>query len=226
MDYKLAVFDWNGTLIDDSFANHAGANAEFKYLGVPEITLEHYRETMEFPFIHCFNRNGVDTDTYLKNRDELQRVFMDVYEPLQKQAPLREGAMALLDNLLDSGVTLMILSNHIQEHLEQQMADRHVHGKFKFISGNSDVSTNAAMTLSKLERLTKLLNDNNYKAEDCFIIGDSLEEPSIAKHLGMMCISITGGCFAEHRLRKTTTNHVVHQLTEVYPLLLSQKKAA
>jgi phosphoglycolate phosphatase-like HAD superfamily hydrolase len=225
MSYKLAIFDWNGTLIDDSFANHAGANAEFKFLGVPEISLEHYRETMDFPFIHCFNRNGVDTDTYLKNRDALQEVFMSVYEPLQKTAPLRQGAMELLNSLLDSGLDLIVLSNHIQSHLEQQMADRHVHGKFKIISGNSDISSNAAIKLSKLDRLQKILTENNYTPQECFIIGDSLEEPTIAKHLGMMCISITGGCFAEHRLRKTSTNHVVHSLSEVYALLDIRKVA-
>ena len=40
MKYKLAVFDWNGTLMDDTLANLAGANATFRAAGVPEITQE------------------------------------------------------------------------------------------------------------------------------------------------------------------------------------------
>lgn len=225
MRYKIAIFDWNGTLIDDTFANHAGANAELKALGQPEVTLERYRDTMEFPFIHFFNRNGVDTDTYLKNREMMQNVFMGTYVPEQEKAPLRRGAMEVLDHLLDLDVTLIILSNHVQDHLEEQMAARHVHGKFKHICGSPDISSIAATKLSKLDRLQKLMAEHNYSPEDAFIIGDSLEEPDIAKHLGMTCVSVTWGCFAEHRLRKTTTNHVITEIDEL-PVVLGLKKAA
>ena len=61
MKYKLGIFDWNGTLLDDSEANLAGSNATFRAAGVPELTMERYRDTMDFPLIHFYNRNGVDT---------------------------------------------------------------------------------------------------------------------------------------------------------------------
>lgn len=221
MRYKLAIFDWNGTLIDDSFANHAAANAELRAMGQSEITIERYRDTMEFPFIHFFNRNGVDTDTYLKNQEMLQETFMSVYEPMQRTAPLRTGAMDVLDSLLDSNVKLMILSNHIQEHLELQMAERHVHAKFHHICGSPNASALAVMKLSKLDRLQKLMKEHGYKPEDAFIIGDSLEEPEIAKTMGMMCVSVTWGCFSKERLHKSPTHHVINDLSELLPLLKS-----
>lgn len=222
LKYKYAIFDWNGTLIDDTFANHAGANAELRALGVPEVTIERYRETMDFPLIHFFNRNGVDADTFLKKADKMKGVFMDVYDPLQKTAPLRRGAMELLDALLDRDVTLIILSNHIQEHLEQQMAARHVHGKFKHICGNPKFDMAEITGLNKLQRLEKLMAENGYNPHDAFIIGDSLEEPDIAQKLEMTCISVTWGCFAESRLKETTTDHIVNELSDVLPFLLKK----
>jgi phosphoglycolate phosphatase len=219
MKYKLAIFDWNGTLIDDSFANWAGSNATLRVAGVPEITQEHYRETMDFPLIHFYNRHGVDTDTYLKSSDVLNKAFMDVYGEAQQRAPLRRGAMGLLDNLLDRGVTLMILSNHVQDHLELQLAERHVHAKFKHICGNQQFQSNELTRTTKMGRLQTVMDEFAYRADEAFIIGDSLEEPDIAHHLGMTSISVTWGCFSAARLRKSPTHHVIDELDEVVPIL-------
>lgn len=76
MKYKFAIFDWNGTLIDDSHANLAGSNATFRLAGVPELTMERYRDTMDFPLIHFYNRNGIDPDTYLANVGPFGEVFL------------------------------------------------------------------------------------------------------------------------------------------------------
>lgn len=219
MKYKLAIFDWNGTLIDDSFANWAGSNATFRVMGLPEITMERYRDTMDFPFIHFYNRNGLDTDTYLKNTDKLSEAFLGVYQEEQKKAPLRAGTIELLDNLLDKNLTLMILSNHIQEHLEEQLADRHVHAKFKHICGNPVYGQQDHTRTTKLGRLQKIMDEFGYTAGESFIVGDSLEEPDIAHAMGMTCVSVTWGCFSTERLRKSPTHHVIDNLAELPRML-------
>ena len=99
MTYKLGIFDWNGTLIDDSFANHAGSNATFQVAGRPPITMEEYRATMDFPLIHFYNRNGIDTDTYLSQSSTFNDAFMDVYKREQEKAGLRSGAMDVRPDL-------------------------------------------------------------------------------------------------------------------------------
>lgn len=219
MKYKLAIFDWNGTLIDDAFANHAGSNATFVAAGRPEISMEQYRDTMDFPLIHFYNRNGVDTDTYLANTSNFNNAFMDAYKIEQEKAELRDGAMDVLNNLLDQGMTLMILSNHVQEHLEEQLARLHVHAKFKHICGNPVFRSEELTTMTKLDRLKKVLADNDYNPADAFIIGDSLEEPDIAKTMGMTCVSVTWGCFSEARLRKSPTHHVIDEITDLLPIV-------
>lgn len=219
MTYKLAIFDWNGTLIDDSFANHAGSNATFAVAGRAPITIEQYRETMDFPLIHFYNRNGIDTDTYLSQTAKFNDAFMETYKKEQEKAFLRRGAMEMLDHLLDHGLTLMILSNHVQEHLEEQLARLYVHSKFKHICGNPVFRSEEITKMTKLDRLQKLMTDNAYDAKDAFIIGDSLEEPEIADQMGMTCVSVTWGCFSEERLRKSPTHHVIHELSDLPSIL-------
>jgi len=219
MKYKLAVFDWNGTLVDDTLANLAGANATFRHAGVPEVTLERYRDTMDFPVIHAYTRNGIDPDHYLANFEEYGDLFLTVYKEEAKKASLRQGAVEVLDALLDKGIITMILSNYVQHELEAQMASYHVHHKFKHICGNIAFNAQEHTRTTKLGRLQNLMNEHGYKPEDAFIIGDSLEEPEIAHHLGMMCVSVTWGCFSPDRLRKSTTHHVIDDLAELPKIL-------
>ncbi len=219
MKFKLAVFDWNGTLIDDSLANLAGANATFRRAGVPELTMEQYRETMDFPLIHFYNRNGVDTDTYLKNIDVFGQAFFNEYSRASEHTPLRTGAMEILDYLLEQDVTLMVLSNHLQEHLEEQMAARHVHHKFKHISGNTVFDKKEMTKMNKLERLRSIMDEHGYQAQEAFIIGDSLEEPEIAKAMGMASVSVSWGCFSRPRLEASGTHHVIDDFIHLRTVL-------
>ncbi|OIN85724.1 MAG: hypothetical protein AUJ12_08395 [Alphaproteobacteria bacterium CG1_02_46_17] len=219
MKYKLAVFDWNGTLIDDSPANLAGANATFRVAGVPELTMEQYRDTMDFPLIHFYNRNGVDTDTYLRNIDAFGEAFFSEYRKASEHMPLRTGAIEILDYFLEENVTLMILSNHLQEHLEEQLAARHIHHKFRHISGNTVFDKKEMTKMNKLERLKSIMDEHGYKAEESFIIGDSLEEPEIARAMGMTAVSVTWGCFSRRRLEGTTTSHIIDHLEDMIDIL-------
>ena len=219
MKYKFGIFDWNGTLIDDADANLAGANATFRLAGVPELTMEAYREMMDFPLIHFYNRNGVDTDTYLTNVGSFGEAFFKEYQEKSEQSPLRAGAIETLDRLLDGGVTMMVLSNHLQEHLEEQMAARHVHHKFKHISGNTAFDKSQITKMNKLDRLKKIMEEHGYKPEESFIIGDSLEEPEIAHTLGMTGISVTWGCFSRKRLEASNTNHVIDEIEDLIRIL-------
>ncbi len=217
---KLAVFDWNGTLIDDSHANWEGGNQCLKVFGKEPITYDQYRDTMDFPVLHFYTRNGIDADTYLKNFQNAGSAFLDHYKRLAAEAPLRRGATDLFDWLLDQGYDLMVLSNFVQHELEAQMAERHVLKYFKHISGNIAFNEVEHSRTTKRERLEATLKA--YDAGASFIIGDSLEEPEIARHYGMSAFSVTWGCFSPARLKKGGTDHLIDELAEVSEILQKQ----
>jgi len=219
MTKKIFVFDWNGTLLNDIPANYAGFNETLKFYGQPEITLERYRDTMDFPLIHVHTRNGVHPDEYLKHYDEATDIFFACYKPIAKGCALKEGTVELLDYLQDQGYDLMVLSNQNDADLRDQIAERHVTHYFKIISGNQDNSLTFHAKTNKLDRLHDILADHTYDLSQSYIIGDSLEEPDLAHRMGLNCFSVTWGCFSRERLEKTTTNHVIDDLAEVTEIL-------
>jgi len=219
MKKKLFIFDWNGTLLDDTHANHAGFNETLKLFNQPAPAIETYRDTMDFPLVHVYTRNGVHVDDYLKNFQQATDVFFQTYRPIAKTCKLAEGTTELLDYLLDQDFDLIILSNQNNDDLQMQVAERHIPHYFKIISGNQENSVLGYTATNKLQRLEKILAQNDYDLSESYIIGDSLEEPEIAHRIGLNCISVTWGCFSQHRLEKTTTNHVIHNLAQAIEIL-------
>lgn len=214
MDKKLAVFDWNGTLFDDADANLNAANKCLVAFGQSTISMEHYRDTFDFPIIHFYERNGVNADEFLKNVDMSCDLFVDAYEAEAEKSSLRSGAIELFEYLRENDFIIMILSNHLT-HLVQKQLDRFdIRRYFDHVSGNIDKES-VISKMNKEHRMNKFLNENDIKPENAFIIGDSFEEPHIAQHIGMKSINITGGCISRERLVKAKANIIVDNLDEL-----------
>lgn len=214
----LAVFDWNGTLFNDTSATHEATNACLDYFGIAPITLAEEQATFTFPLIHFYEKMGVDADTYLRSVDDNSRLFIETYKRESAHCGIADGATDLLDWLNSHGVHTMILSNHLDSELQQDVARLGIAPYMDYISGNAEKAT-IARGLSKQMRLTAYMEANGFTPEKTFIIGDSHEEPDVARHLGLLGISITGGLMNAERLAKASPDHIVDSLTQVRPIL-------
>ena len=61
----LAVFDWNGTLLDDVDAWVKGCNAALSVFGQVARSVDEWRELYTCPIIHSYEKAGVNIDEYL-----------------------------------------------------------------------------------------------------------------------------------------------------------------
>lgn len=214
----LAVFDWNGTLFADTHATHEATNACLEFYGARCITLEEEQATFTFPLIHFYELMGVNAATYLEKAEEASDVFLAAYQRERAKCGVAEGAFDLLDWLKSKDVHRMILSNHIDSELQGDVARLGVAPYMDHISGNMNKAT-ITQGLSKQKRLKEYMDQHGFTPEKTFIIGDSHEEPDIARHLGLLGISITGGLMNAERLAKAGPDHIVDSLTQVRPIL-------
>jgi phosphoglycolate phosphatase len=224
MTKKLAVFDWNGTLIDDAPANLLAFNNCMRFFEKPEISMQQYQETMDFPLVHVYARNGVSPDEYLEKFEGADKAYQDVYLPAAKLMPLRRGTTDLLDYLLDNNFDLMILSNQRIYDLNDQIAERHIPHYFKFVSGNENYDPSHFTRMTKADRFKEFWNAHDYDPAQSFIIGDSLEEPEVAHKFGLMSFSVTWGIFTKERLLSAKPNAVIDELDELRQYLENQKR--
>lgn len=217
--HKLVVFDWNSTLIADTQAAWKASNACLEYYGGKAITLEKFRETFTFPVIHFYTLNGVSADTVLRDKDGGNEVFQGTYERFAANARTRTGARRLLDWLTNEDYSVTILSNYLTDkintHLERLKIDHYFH----HVCAHNCDGTTILQSTSKAQRLSDYMIKRNYKPADTVIIGDTMEEPEIARALGLTSIGITDGCISRSRLAKATPDHTVTSLKDINVIL-------
>lgn len=219
MAKPLIVFDWNGTLLADTRASWRAGNECLKFYGAEPISLARYRETFHFPILHFYHLNGVSADTVLARREEGNAVFQEAYEAMAATARTRTGARELLDWLQTKGFASIILSNYQTERIAEQCRRLRLLDYFETIDAHSCNGTTILQSTTKAERLGAYMECYDYCPEDTVIIGDSHEEPEIARLLGLTCIGITDGYISRKRLREAGPDYIVNRLDEIQQIL-------
>lgn len=216
---RLAVFDWNGTLFDDLEANVIGANQTLALFGAAPIDAATYQERFTFPILHFYVACGIPASDYLAQHEAAADAFLETYEREALNCRLREGTIELLQWLRENNVHCMILSNHLRENVELQLKRFGLTHLFDGISCNEQRDAAMISVLNKQERLRAYIEDHHFDLGQSFIIGDSFEEPELAKDFGMTGFNITGGCLATERLAAKNPHHIVDTLGEVRNIL-------
>ncbi len=216
---KLIVFDWNGTLLCDTRQSVEAGNVCLEFYGAQAISLKHYRDTFTFPILHFYKKNGLSVDEVLAKKDEANEVFQSAYERLAANARTRKGARALLNWVKDQKMPCIILSNYRTEKIKEHLARLKLEPYFDYVSAHECDGTTILHSTTKAERLKTYMDKHGYSPKDTIIIGDSTEEPEIARLLGLTSIGITDGYITEKRLREAKPDYVVHSLCKVKKIL-------
>ncbi len=216
---KLAVFDWNGTILADSHVTWRAAARCVTLAGGRDMDRALYSRTITFPLRDMYLANGCDETRLRETLEEQRALFMEEYERHTRTCRTRPGLRALLKWLDETGVRRMILSNHVEHnirfHLDRLDLDRHFH----HISAHAPEHGNLMYNTSKRERLKTYLEAHGFAPENVVLFGDSVEEPQIAHALGATCISVAGGDFSTPRLRAANPHHLVNRISDAIPIL-------
>lgn len=215
---KLVVFDWNGTLFDDTKIVLEAVNAsEVKVLGIPPINLKRYRDTYDVPLHRFYENLGVSRETFDAKSAEIAAKFHPIYEPLAAHARTRPGTKKTLQKLQKQGISCVILSNHTVEGIYLQLSRLKLVDLFDAVLANG--GTEEMHHTSKQHRLEVYLKENAITPAETIIVGDTVEEIRIGHNLGLRAISITGGNNSERRLRDAQPTAIIHTVTELIDLM-------
>ena len=90
MNKKVAIFwDWNGTLVNDSFLFVDIMNSFLKEHSLPLISINDYRKFFEFPIKNYYLNLGFNFKK--ESFSSLGRRFIDEYKKRQFEAPYLMG---------------------------------------------------------------------------------------------------------------------------------------
>ncbi|MER5967798.1 HAD hydrolase-like protein [Streptomyces sp. NPDC002057] len=194
---KHLVWDWNGTLLDDTGAVIGATNAAFAELGLEEITLERYRELYTVPVPKFYERlmGRLPTDAEWTVMDG---AFHRHYWARAEDCLLTLGAAELLAARQASGFTQSLLS--LAPHAELiPLVRRHgIAERFVRMDGRVDTSTDGKSG----HMVRHLIALGDVPAERVVVIGDAADDALAAMHVGAKAVLFTGGSHSRASLER------------------------
>ena len=213
MKYKHIIWDWNGTLLDDTWLCVEGINNSLKKRSLQTITKEIYRKVFSFPVEDYYERLGFDfkKEPFEVAGDE----FVAYYAKSFHKVKLHNDVSEVLESLDDTGFSQSILSAGKQEYLNQWVQ---VHGLSEFFTIIRGIDNQYAR--GKIELGVSYINELPYEKKDVIMIGDTVHDSDVANAMKIDCLLINHGHMGDEKL-KSTGRKVFSNMGQVRDYLIS-----
>lgn len=189
------IWDWNGTLLDDTQASINAINALLAMRDLPRLDLPTYRERFGFPVRNFYQAVGFQLDQ--ENWDALARDFHDRFlaDPSLR---LHADAPATLERCRQAGFRQSILSASEQSMLIRLLDTFEIAHHFDAVYGLDNQHGRC-----KLERGRDLMRQLRLDPAHALLVGDSLHDHEVARALGLPCVLLSAGHQSRARLART-----------------------
>ena len=190
------IWDWNGTLLDDTEAALTTLNIMIAERGGTPIGMPFYLDNFAFPVRPFYDRIGI----VAHGEDEWNAIAREYHETyLRQPKSLNRGAFAALDMAKAAGCRQSILSALRQDLLDEQTREYGIDGYFERICGSNNLH-GASKVVRAREFLAELRASG---AGEAFVmIGDAVHDKEVADAIGVPCVLCSVGSHAGWRLRE------------------------
>lgn len=210
--YKHIIWDWNGTLLNDTWLCVEVLNGLLAKRSRGSISAEDYRENFGFPVIHFYEYLGFDTD--VDSFEQISREFIDDYEArCFEECELHPEASQILTELTQLGMCHSVLSAAKQEALDRSIQFFGIREHFQGLVGADNIYAEG-----KVAQGRHWIKQLHWQPEEVVLIGDTLHDFEVADAIGSHCILTGHGHHCSKRLAETGAP-VVNSLQELVQLL-------
>ena len=212
MDLKHIIWDWNGTLLDDSWLCVESINKSLKKRNLLQIDKEKYLDIFCFPVENYYKKLGFDfeIEPFTVSGSE----FIANYNSRFQEPNLQEGVIDIIEKVRSMGITQSILSAGKQEYLNDWIKYHQLEKYFIKVLGIDNHYASG-----KTEIGMNWLNEMKYDPEEVLLVGDTIHDHEVAQALNVDCVLIANGHTSFARLCATGEN-VLKDLFELKQYLL------
>ncbi|VGO17937.1 hypothetical protein PDESU_06539 [Pontiella desulfatans] len=192
-DFKHIIWDWNGTLWDDTWLCTEINNHMLQRRKLPEIDIGVYRDKLCFPVDQYYCQLGFDYGQDPYNR--LAEEFIEEYERRRFECALHAGARELIARLHGQGIPQAVLSAYQQDALLQATDYFELTRFFDDIVGLNDI-----YAAGKVENGLKYMSGLDLVPDEVLFIGDTIHDFEVAEAMGVKSVLVANGHNSRSRL--------------------------
>lgn len=190
-EYKVIIWDFNGTIIDDIDAALASVNDMLERRSLPTINFEQYASYVDTPIIKFYEH--IFDDLYSMDFDIIAREFNEGYEKHLGRKPVMKHAEEALEYFNSIGKLQTVISATHIDKVNRRLKEFGLTEYFDKILAHNNL-----IAEDKTHLAVKYFAEKNIKAEEAIVIGDCVADYKMAKTLGCDCVLTTQG----HQSRK------------------------
>lgn len=211
-NYKLAIFDLDGTLLDTTAGVLKSIVYTIKELELPMLPIEKLKEFNGPPIYESFQNVYSLNDEQTKKATELFRaIYKDVY---LFEATVYSGIYDVITTLKKRNIKLAIATNKRNDYAQKLLKYYKFTELFDYISG-SDMDNK----MKKADIVTKCLeNFPKISKEESVLIGDTVNDLVGAKKCGIDFIAVSYG-FGFHTIEEALNNGAVDAVDDCNDLV-------
>jgi phosphoglycolate phosphatase len=210
--YKHIIWDWNGTLLNDTLLCVEVLNGLLTRRNRAPISVENYRQNFGFPVLHFYEYLGFNTDA--DSFDKVSREFIGDYEARWfDECTLHPDTAEVLTDLTGQGMTHSVLSAAKQAALELGINHYGIRDHFTGLVGADNIYAQG-----KIEQGRRWIKQLQWSPAEVVLVGDTLHDFEVAQAIGTDCILMAHGHHTPERLAETAAP-VVHSLRELMKML-------
>ena len=214
MRYRLAVFDFDGTIVDTRLPITLSVNRALGEFGFGQRPVADIEELIGLPLpvvLGTLAGSEADVDALC---ERYRAVFKEV---APEAAPMYEGVRGALAALREAGVTLAIATSRSRESLEKFLDQHLLRGDFAFWAGGSCVERGKPNP----DMLEHVVGSCGHRMADTIMIGDTSHDMEMGHAAGADTLAVSYGMHALERLRSAEPTHLVHHAREIPGVVLS-----
>lgn len=184
---RLVIWDWNGTLLDDTKLCYDIANIMRQERGMrPLDGLAEYKTVFRFPIVDYYRAMGYTFET--ESYEDISVEFIQRYSEMVPDCRLHADVLPTLAALQKKNVPMVLLSATGYEKLLEQTAMFGIQPYFREILGMHNDLAYGKASLAK-----DFMERNHFAPDDVLFVGDTDHDHAVASSVGCHCLLLTNG---------------------------------
>jgi len=214
--YKLAIFDFDGTLVDSApgiVEVMQQVGLEYKF---PADMMGEWRELVGVPLMRQMEiimptkKNDFHTEVANRYRAIYDTKVIEICPPFP-------GLNDMLNQLQQADIHMSIASSKRRNLIEPVLAHHNISSYFKMVIGQQDISNHKPHP----ESVHYIASALEIPQHHVVVIGDSTYDLEMARLAGVDAIGVTTGIHTREILATAGPTHIVSGLQDVLPLILN-----